>query len=395
MTKQNYSASGPYRAGWQRVTVTRPGGGTFNSLLFYPATVQAQNAPYDGSNSPYPGISFGHGFLQPPERYRSLLEHLATWGYFVMATESGQELFPNHQRYSEDMRWCLNWLEQQNASVSATLYQQVDTAKFGISGHSMGGGASILATAADPRIKALANLAAANTNPSAIAQMPNVGVPVSLISGSADTIVPVGSNGQAMYDNGRAPRQIPIIQGGWHCGFQDVSSFGCDSGPLSRTDQLTLTRRLLTAFFQLYLKGDLTAWRWVWGPESFSDSRIVLTSDPGVTLTALMPIQWAERGRSVEFQVEVTNRNQTATAYQLLVEGTGWRARITPQQTPSLSHGDSSMARLRLEVPRFAPRLFSESFLFLAHPVGDPLTRQFVALTARARGASGQVFGEN
>lgn len=259
----------------------------------------------------------------------------------------------------------------------------------------MGGGASILATAADPRIKALANLAAANTNPSAIAQMPNVGIPVSLISGSADTIVPVSSNGQAMYDNGRAPRQIPIIQGGWHCGFQDVSSFGCDSGPLSRADQLTLTRRLLTAFFQLYLKEDLTAWRWVWGPESFSDSRIVLTSDPGMTLTALTPVQWTERGRSVEFHIEIANRSQTAASYQLLVEGTGWRGRITPEQSSSLAPGESTMARLRLEVPRFAPRLFSESFLFVAHPVGDPLTRQYVVLTARARGASGQLFGDN
>ncbi|MCS7300748.1 MAG: hypothetical protein NZ556_04245, partial [Fimbriimonadales bacterium] len=147
----NYAAPGLYRAGRRRVTVHRPNNTTFNAQLYYPATATGDNTPYDGSGAPYPAISFGHGFLQPPERYRSILEHLATWGYFVIATESGLELFPNHRAYSEDMRFCLIYLEQQNADASSSLFGQVATERFGISGHSMGGGASILAAAADSR----------------------------------------------------------------------------------------------------------------------------------------------------------------------------------------------------------------------------------------------------
>ncbi|MCS6919203.1 MAG: hypothetical protein NZM28_05495, partial [Fimbriimonadales bacterium] len=66
----NYAAPGIYRAGRRRVTVRRPNNTTFIAQLYYPATATGDNTPYDGSGAPYPAVSFGHGFLQPPERYR-------------------------------------------------------------------------------------------------------------------------------------------------------------------------------------------------------------------------------------------------------------------------------------------------------------------------------------
>jgi dienelactone hydrolase len=146
----DYAAHGAYRAGRRRVTVRRPNNTTFTAQLYYPATATGDNAPYDGSGAPYPAVSFGHGFLQPPERYRSILEHLATWGYLTIATESGLELFPNHRAYAEDMRHCLTYLEEQHAAPTSWLFGQVATEQFGISGHSMGGGASILAARRTP-----------------------------------------------------------------------------------------------------------------------------------------------------------------------------------------------------------------------------------------------------
>jgi hypothetical protein len=85
-----------------------------------------------------------------------------------------------------------------------------------MSGHSMGGGASVLAAAADPRVRTLANLAAAETNPSAIGASASLAIPLCLISGSQDTIVPPGGNGQLMYENASPPRQLPLILGGHH-----------------------------------------------------------------------------------------------------------------------------------------------------------------------------------
>ena len=129
----------------------------------------------------------------------------------------------------------------------------------------MGGGASILATQRDTRIRALANMAAAETNPSAIAAIAGVFVPVCLIAGDEDSIVPPSGHTIPMYDNALAPRRLPLLDGGWHCGFLDSSFFGCDSGSLPRATQLALTRGLLTGFFNLYLKNDQAVWRPVWG----------------------------------------------------------------------------------------------------------------------------------
>lgn len=270
---QDFSASGPYMAGWREVTVTRPNNSTFQTLLYYPAQTASQNAGIDAQAGRCPGISFGHGFLVNPDKYRSTFAHLATWGYIVIASRSGGELFPNHQNFANDLRYCLTWLVDQSQDPGSFLYDFVDPDALALSGHSMGGGASILAAAVDSRVKALANLAAADTNPSAISAMASVNVPVSLISGSDDSIVQVGSHGQLIYDNGNAPKQIPIIQGGYHCGFMDSNILFCDSGGISRSEQLEITRHLLTLFFELHLKHNYSVWPQVWGPAMLNDTR--------------------------------------------------------------------------------------------------------------------------
>ncbi len=270
---QDYSVPGPYAAGWREVAVTRSDKSAFKALLYYPAQTATQNAEIHSQAGPCPGISFGHGYQVNPDKYRSTFAHLASWGYAVIASRSGGELFPSHQNFANDLIYCLTWLIEQSENPASFIYQFLDSSSLGLSGHSMGGGASILAAAADHRVKAVANLAAANTNPSAITAIQSVHVPVCLISGSDDTIVPVGSHGQLMYNNALAPKQLPVIQGGSHCGFMDSNILFCDSGSLSRNEQLAITRHLLTAFFELHLKQNDVVWGWVWGPAMLNDSR--------------------------------------------------------------------------------------------------------------------------
>jgi predicted dienelactone hydrolase len=353
--QMDYAQPGSYRAGRRIVTVRRPNGTTFRAQLYYPATATGDNTSYDGRGAPYPAISFGHGFLQPPERYRSTLEHLATWGYFVIATESGGELFPNHQAYSEDMRYCLTYLEQQNADSASWLFAQVATERFGISGHSMGGGASILAAAADARIKAVANLAAAETNPSAIQASANVTVPHSLISGSADSLTPLQNHGQRMYNAGFAPKLLPIIQGGWHCGFMDSSSFGCDSGSLPRATQLQITRRLLTAFFELYLRNRLEAWDWVWGELVRRDPLVQLVAESGIVLEPDQSSRYTPVPRIVVHRLLVRNASRYPQQYAILIEGNRWRTETRPSITPIIPPGGSSSVDIAVYVPRVRP----------------------------------------
>lgn len=353
---QNLALPGPFAAGWRSLTILRDNGGTLPVRIYYPATTNGQNAPLARNGTvTYPALTFGHGFLQPVTRYESTLNHLATHGYIIIASESEGGLFPSHQNFANDMRFCLTFLEQQNISPVSFLQGAVNTARFGAFGHSMGGGASILATAADSRIKALANLAAAETNPSATGAMAQVRVPTVLLSGSADTIVPVASNGQTMYANGTAPRLLPVIQGGWHCGFEDVSTFGCDSGPLARETQLALTRRWLTGFFHLYLQERQNVWPAVWGSVMQDDPAITTQAQSGVQLSlAAGSNSPASSARNINSDLALDTRGQrpqVALTYRLTVTQRGpqpcsyalsaapmlWAIDITPAQTGVLN----------------------------------------------------------
>lgn len=378
----DYAAPGPFGAGWQQVTVSRPGGGSFTARLFYPATTTAQGALYDASAAPYPVISFGHGFFTSRSYYQSTLEHLATWGYFVIATESETGLWPNHSNYADDLLSCLTYLENAGANPASWLFGQVDAAHFGLSGHSMGGGASILAAARDARVAAVANLAAAETNPSAETAMASVHVPIRLIVGSDDGIVDPSST-RAMYDNGHAPRQFANIQGGWHCGFLDSNNLFCDSGSMSRANQLQRTRRLLTEFFNLYLKGEQAPWRAVWGPEWDDDLQVITDRDPGIALTPAVQAGVTYYGAEAIYALTLTNNSPYATSYTLLAEENAWPVVFFPPQTAALAPGQATTVQATVQSPAGAA-LAEDGALVSARSNRDGGTRGYAWVSTRA-----------
>ncbi len=379
---------GPYPSGWRTVTVTRANATTFTARLHYPAVAPGgQDAAFDPSGGPYPAIGFGHGFVQAVTQYQSTCQHLATRGYLVLAPESEGGLSPSHANFALDLRQSLTWLEQQNALPSSPYFNRVNIAAFGLCGHSMGGGASILATAADTRVVCLANMAAAETTPSAIAAMPSIHVPVFLITGSQDGIVAPAGNGLAMYNAGTAPKQYPLITGGFHCGFTDASFLFCDSGGISRTIQLAITRRMLTAFFDLNLKSDQSVWTTVWGPDAPPSGGVTATSVSGIGVTAAASsVTAAPGGESTPISITITNSGPVSCSYTLQAQGaSGWSAILDPTQTPALAPGSFAVANLRVWAPGLAGAA-AGSILVSARSDRDQATRSFgvVAGTRRA-----------
>jgi dienelactone hydrolase len=217
-----------------------------------PTTVTRVSVAIDGRSFParlvqptganpgaYPVVAFGHGFTQTASRYASTLTALAARGYVVIAPDSETGLFPDHGRFADDLERSIRWARANVPNAHPAL--------DAVAGHSMGGGAALVAADRHPGIDTVATLAAAETPPSATTASAGVMVPALYVVGERDTVVRPATT-RAMYDRKPAPARFVTITGGYHCGFNDSTSFfglGCDSGSISRATQLAITAELL------------------------------------------------------------------------------------------------------------------------------------------------------
>jgi dienelactone hydrolase len=264
------SAPGALLAARRDVTVVRGDGSSFTATIHYPGTTTAVGAPLDASAGPYPIIAFGHGFLSAVTLYQSTGAHLASWGFMTIMPQTQGGLLPSHGAFAADLVSSLNWLAAQGATSGSPWFGGVDASARGVMGHSMGGGCSLLAAQADPGIRCAVPWAAADTNPSSITAALGVEGATRLIVGSQDTIVTPSSTA-AMYPNLAGASQLVTITGGYHCGFIDSSIAFCDSGSITREQQLAIVRRESTEFLLLHLKGDVSRWSECWDAPAAGD----------------------------------------------------------------------------------------------------------------------------
>lgn len=266
---------GPRQAGWTNVNIQRSGR-TLNCRVYYPATVEGAEAQIDTAHGPYPIVAFGHGFFMQTGYYLSHFRHLATHGFVVIAPQ-----FPDtqHGELADDLLYCVEYLRQQHASGGSRFRGLLDTASIGLSGHSMGGGASLLAAARDPRVKVVAPLAAAETTPSAIAVMNQIAGFVYLIAGASDGIAPPAAHQIPMYNNANPPKVLCNIREANHTRFMDVSTFDFTdpNGTLTRPQQLLTTRRYLTSALSTVLKRDSSFWVYAFGDSARNDPWIIFS----------------------------------------------------------------------------------------------------------------------
>ena len=265
------SAPGGYAAGYVDTTVSAAGR-SFSARIYYPATAAGSGQPVAAGR--FPVIAFGHGFLQGVSKYYGTLGHLASWGFIVLAPTSQGGFSPNHGAFADDLNAALTWTVAQDTTTGSRFAGHVRADRLGLSGHSMGGGASVLAAARNPKVVAVANLAAAETNPSAKAAAATLTVPVRLVAGDRDTIAGVADHQRPIYEAKPPTKQLRIIKGGFHCGFMDSSSFFCDSGGITRATQLPIARRLLTEWFLRYLADDAGYDDAVWGAPAQNDPQV-------------------------------------------------------------------------------------------------------------------------
>jgi pimeloyl-ACP methyl ester carboxylesterase len=232
-----------------------------NTEIYYPADSNGDDVSISIGN--FPVLVFGHGFLISWEAYENFWISLVSEGYILCFPTTEMGFTPNHQIFADDLRFISSQMQIESQNSSSIFYNSV-LPKTGIMGHSMGGGASFLATENNPNIITLINFAAAETSPSAISAASNITIPSLIFSGEDDCVSPPISNQNIMFDslNSICKTQINIINGG-HCYFANenmLCSFGESScNPnlnITRNEQQSVTNDFLKIWLNFYLKSD-------------------------------------------------------------------------------------------------------------------------------------------
>lgn len=254
-----------YAIGNQTITFTDASrsGRQIPTNVFYPADHSGANVAIAAGSDSFPVVVFGHGFVIPSSAYNWLADSLVPKGYIVAFPTTGEELFPSHTDFANDLFFLCNYIPSLNDSTSSFLYHRI-IKKSAVAGHSMGGGCSFLAAAQSSNtLKAIFNFAAAETNPSAITAALSVTRPALIFSGSSDCIAPASSQ-QQMYANVNDTCKAYVnITGAVHCQFAGNNATcvlgqtlsGCNSSSVTQSIVFSKATSLLLPFLDYYLKG--------------------------------------------------------------------------------------------------------------------------------------------
>lgn len=240
-------------------------GRQIETKIYYPAATQGLNTPV--ANGQFPVIVFGHGFVMTWDSYEPLYDSLAAHGFIVALPRTEGGFAPVHLDFGKDLAIVSDRMLLENGVQGSLFFGKINGRKA-IAGHSMGGGSTILSAQFTTGLNCMFTLAAANTNPSAIAAAPNVLVPNLVIAGSRDCVAPPAQHQDPIYAAiGADCKTYVNITDAYHCQFGGYN-FNCDfgeltcrqAGGLDRDAQLDYVRALLYPYLNYFLKGDCAAW---------------------------------------------------------------------------------------------------------------------------------------
>ncbi|MGH3760667.1 dienelactone hydrolase family protein [Actinophytocola sp.] len=198
-------------------------------------------------------IAFGHGWLQPPQRYHGLLRHLASWGFVVAAPATQRGPLASHRLFAADLSTVLDvcvGVRLGNGEIS------VDEGRLGLAGHSVGGGCAVLAAASDPRVRAVATLAATQTKPFSTDAASRCRMPSLHLAAGQDLVAPAVGHAGLIASNWGGEAQLRLLRKANHLGFTEGRHWSNLVLP-GKAEHGTqrLAKILLTAFFLTHLTG--------------------------------------------------------------------------------------------------------------------------------------------
>lgn len=189
----------------------------------------------------HPVILWGNGTTANPGIYAAVLRHWATHGFIVAAADT------SNAGSGAEMLACLDYLTAQASQQGSPYAGNVDLDHVGASGHSQGGGGSIM-VGADPRCTTTAPLQPYTMEGFGGYMQASIGQqkgPMFLMSGAADLIAAPVPNQKVVFDGIQTPVFWGTLAGADHL----ASAIG----------DITGFRGPATAWFRLHLMGDEAA----------------------------------------------------------------------------------------------------------------------------------------
>ncbi len=272
---------GPYTTASITLTITNPDNGDeIEADVHYPSA----GDEIDPANAPYATLVFARGFLSSSGNYAGNGHHLASWGYIVLVAD-----FPSEdiEARADDVQYLLSYLEAENTEPTSIFYNRIDTSRFGVLGHSLGGLTTLMVAARDPRVQVAVALDPVNppeqmnTPWDYAAEAPQISAPLAVIGAPSQ-----GCNSSANYNSmypvvGSDHKTLWVLDGGNHCDFVDfppsLVRTACYTlcallgGGQYSAERVQLARRYTTAWLNYYLRGQTEYFSYLYGADAEAD----------------------------------------------------------------------------------------------------------------------------
>jgi len=245
------SAPGPYLVGSRTLDLVdtsraTPANGSYPgsperllpAIVWYPlGAATAEGAETDGSPSidgPFPLIGYAHGFASSRDEGRVVGGHLASHGYVVVAVTfplsngaaPGGKTIIDMASQPADLAFAMD--EVAAGAAGSDLGGAIDSSRRGIIGLSLGGG-TVLFGVYHPKWRIEDIDAAVALAPASCffgRDFYARSLPVLILSGSADMLVPLASGPVHAFDYAPPPVTLAALDGGNHVGFIGIGVDG-------------------------------------------------------------------------------------------------------------------------------------------------------------------------
>jgi predicted dienelactone hydrolase len=195
-----------------------------------PSTEEQRDAPIASGRDRYPLVIYSHGFLDTRTGGTYLTQHLASYGYVVASMDyplsnmsaPGGPTVADLPNQPVDIRFLIDQILALDGSAGSFLSGRIDRGRIGLAGLSLGGITTFLAafhpSLGDARVRAAAPIAGGGCffGPAFFRTRE---VPLLLVHGDLDAIVPYRENAEHAFEVAGSPKYLATIRDGTHTGF--------------------------------------------------------------------------------------------------------------------------------------------------------------------------------